>query len=182
MIYILDIVQALYSFMGALIDLPFDYASYLLVQLIQVWRAKRSYVWSDMIVEIVAHPFLGYLGLIRLHRKFVRRWTIVMCSCSLSKASQFSRSPLYTQRHCQKPWTKKWGSTTPLSLLMTSTNITVVGNFVCMIVGTSSQYLHGYPPIVGWTCGPHLNFSHDRKTKGRDDSTCWTRAFAQIRG
>lgn len=51
--------------MGPLIGFRLDYAPETVVYRIQVWIARRLYVCDDVIIDIITHPFLGRLGLMR---------------------------------------------------------------------------------------------------------------------
>lgn len=77
-IYSYGRLQRFYSIMGELIGFPLNYAPYVVVQQIQIGRARRPYVWSDMIGRIVTHrPY-------EIVQSLVGRCTILFCSHSLS--------------------------------------------------------------------------------------------------
>lgn len=60
-LFLLWLTLEILQYYEALIEFPLNYALYVVVQRIQVLRARRPYVQGDVIVEIVIHPFLGYL-------------------------------------------------------------------------------------------------------------------------
>lgn len=138
-----------------------NHAPYIAVQQTQVWRARRAYVWGNVIIEIVMHPFSGQCSL-------VGRYIVFLCSCSLSKDSQLSLTPPYSNQH----WEKKWGDLIFPLLLITPRTITIAGNFVCMTTGLSLRFLHNHQSFPCGPFGPKQFFSWE-KTQNIPDSWCF---------